>query len=194
MPNTKTPHDRFDDVPPAPGRVGAHRAENPRIRGWVTLLWSLAATVLIVAVGIFGTLVIAGRIQLFPTQSPTPVVTATVDPVIDTNFTVLVLNGTTQHDLATIVSDKVRAAGWAPESVLAGGAGSRDVEVTTVYYSAVGDRAAALGLAGVIGGAEVVQNDFYQPAGDPEALQLTVVLGADYLASPAPTETTPADG
>ena len=192
MPNTKTPRDRFDDVPSAPGRVGAHRAENPRIRGWVTLLWALAATVLIVAVGIFRPLGVSRRIALFPSQSPTPTPTATVDPVVDTNFTVLVLHGTPQHDLATIVSDKVRAAGWAPESVLAGSAGSRDVEVTTVYYSAVGDRAAALGLAGVIGGAEVAQNDFYQPAGDPDALQLTIVLGADYLATPAPSETTPA--
>lgn len=194
MLNTKTSHDRFDDVPPAPGRVGAHRAENPRIRGWATLLWALAATVLIVTVGIFTILVGSGRIALFPTPSPTPAPTATVEPVIDTNYTVLVLNGTPQHDLATIVGDKVRAAGWPPESVLAGGAGSRDVEVTTVYYSAIGDRAAALGLAGVIGGAEVVQNDFYQPAGDPEALQLTIVLGADYLAGPAPTASTPTGG
>lgn len=161
------------------------------MRGWVTLLWALAATVLIVAIGIFATLVASGRVQLFPEASPEPVPTQTVEPIIDTAFTVLVLNGTPQHDLATLVGDKIQAAGWPPESVLTGAAGSRDVATTTVYYSAPGDRAAALGLAGVIGNAEVAQNDFYQPAGDPDALQLTVVLGADYLgpaASTAPSE------
>lgn len=161
------------------------------MRGWVTLLWALAATVLIVAVGIFATLVVSGRIQLFPEPTPEPAPVETIDPVIDTTFTVLVLNGTPQHDLATLVGDKVQAAGWAPELVLTGAAGSRDVETTTVYFAAPGDQAAALGLAEVIGGAEVVQNDFYQPGGDPDALQLTVVLGADYL---APTSSgTPAD-
>ena len=182
------PSDRFDDVESSPNRVGAHRAEHPRVRGWVTVLWALAATVLIVAIGIFATLVASGRVQLFPEPTAEPSPVQTVDPIIDTNFTVLVLNGTTQHDLATLVGDKVQAAGWAPELVLTGAAGSRDVEKTTVYYSALGDRAAALGLAGVIGGAEVVQNDFYQPGDNPDALQLTVVLGADYL-GPAPSGT-----
>lgn len=194
MPNPKTPRDRFDDVASTPGRVGAHRAENPRSRGWATLLWALAATVLIVAVGIFTTLVFSGRIELFPSPSPTPTPTATVDPIIDTSFTVLVLNGTSENDLATIVGDKVQAAGWPPESIFAGGAGSRDVEVTTVYYSAPGDLAAALGLADAIGGAEVALNDFYQPADNPDALQLTIVLGADYLGEPEPSASTPADG
>jgi len=186
--NTKPPRDRFDEVPSSPGRVGAHRAENPRTRGWVTLLWALAATVLIVAIGIFATLLASGRIQLFPEPTPEPAPVETVDPIVDTAFTVLVLNGTSEQDLATRVGDKIQAAGWAPELVLTGAAGSRDVETTTVYYSAIGDQAAALGLADVIGGAEVVQNDFYQPSGDPDALQLTVVLGADYL-GPVPSGT-----
>lgn len=197
MPNSKPPRDRFDDVPSSPGRVGAHRAENPRVRGWVTLLWALAATVLIVAIGIFATLVVSDRIQLFPEATSEPAPAQTVDPIIDTAFTVLVLNGTPQQDLATLVGDKVQAAGWAPESVLTGAAGSRDVATTTVYYSVPGDRAAALGLAGVIGNAEASQNDFYQPAGDPDALQLTVVLGADYLgpeASTAPLGSSPSNG
>ena len=39
MPTTSFPRDRFVDVPETV-RVGAHRAENPRIRGWVVLLWA----------------------------------------------------------------------------------------------------------------------------------------------------------
>ena len=33
MPKTEPTKDRFDDLPADRGRVGAHRAENPRIRG-----------------------------------------------------------------------------------------------------------------------------------------------------------------
>ena len=48
-------------------RVGAHRAENPRMRGWVVLLWAALATVVLIAIGIFGTLLASGRIDFAPT-------------------------------------------------------------------------------------------------------------------------------
>ena len=43
MPKTSPTKDRFDDLPADRGRVGAHRAENPRIRGGLVLLWSVIA-------------------------------------------------------------------------------------------------------------------------------------------------------
>ena len=46
--------DRFDDVPDSLGRVGAHRAENPRMRAGAVLLWSAVATIILIVLGIFG--------------------------------------------------------------------------------------------------------------------------------------------
>ena len=82
VPQQTFPRDRFDDLPET-GRVGAHRAENPRMRGWVVLLWAVLATIVLIAVGIFGTLLASGRIELFPTPAPTVAPAATVAPVVD---------------------------------------------------------------------------------------------------------------
>lgn len=151
------------------------------------LLWAVAATIVLIVIGIFGTLLASGRIELFP--APEPVVTpqATVTPVIDTTFEVVILNATPQDGLATQMKDVVVAAGWPIDSVLASEAGSDDFPETTVYYLAPEDEAAAAGLAGVIGGAKIAQSDIYQPA-DPETRQLTIVIGLDRTAaSPTPT-------
>ncbi|MGA7148438.1 MAG: LytR C-terminal domain-containing protein [Microbacterium sp.] len=188
MPKTTFPRDRFDDLPDV-DRVGAHRAENPRMRGWVVLLWAALATVVLIAVGIFGTLLVSGRIELFPTPAPTAESTPEVVPVIDQTYAVQILNATPEQGLATQLKDQVVVAGWAPESVLAGGAGSQDFPETTVFYLNPEDEAAAAGLAQVIGGAQIEQSDVYQPV-DPAAKQLTIVIGLDRTAAgatPAPT-------
>jgi hypothetical protein len=189
VPQTTFPKDRFDDLPET-GRVGAHRAENPRMRGWVVLLWAALATIVLIAVGIFGTLIASGRIDLFPTPAPALTPQATVAPVIDQTYAVVILNATPQDGLATQMKDVVVAAGWPIDSVLASEAGSDDFPETTVYYVAPEDEAAALGLAGVIGGAKVAQSDVYLPA-DPEIPQLTVVIGADRTTPSPTTEPTP---
>ena len=163
------------------------------MRGWVILLWAIIATIVLVAAGIFGSLIVSGRVTLFPEPTPTPTPIPEVTPVIDTSFTVLVLNATPERGLATFTKAEIVAAGWPEASVVASEAGSQDFEATTIYYYLPEDEAAALGLAGVIGGAEVVQSDFYQPVDDPatetdEAAvkQLTVVLGLDRIQVPEP--------
>lgn len=160
------------------------------MRGWVVLLWAAVATVVLVAVGIFGTLVLTGRVSLDPEVAPTAVPAPVVTPELDTEYNVLVLNATPEAGLATRARDQIVAAGWSPDLVLAGDAGSRDFATTTVYYPFATDEAAALALAEVIGGAEVVQSDVYQPVDDPESRQLAVVLGVDRIGSgmdtPAP--------
>lgn len=191
MPKSTFPRDRFDDLPEDSGRVGAHRAENPRMHGWVVLLWAALATVVLVVVGIFGTLLVSGRIELFPTPAPTVTPVPEVTPVVDTSYDVLILNATPETGLATQTKDVVVAAGWAADAVSAGEAGSDDFAQTTVYYRDAADEAAAAGLAEVIGGALIVQSDVYQPAGDPEGKQLTIVIGLDRTAAgatPSPTE------
>lgn len=188
MPKTTFPRDRFDDLPDV-DRVGAHRAENPRMRGWVVLLWAALATVVLIAVGIFGTLLASGRIDLFPTPAPTVAPIPDVTPVIDLTYEVLVLNATPEQGLATQTKDLIVAAGWPSDTVLASEAGSDDFPETTVYYLLPEDEAAAAGLAGVIGGAAIEQSEAYQPA-NPESRQLTVVIGLDRTAagsSPTPT-------
>jgi LytR cell envelope-related transcriptional attenuator len=184
VPRTTFPRDRFDDLPAEAGRVGAHRAENPRMRAGVVLFWALLATVVLVTVGIFGTLLTTGRIVLFPTPEPTVTPLPVVTPVVDTTYAVLVLNATPEEGLATQMKDVVVAAGWAEDTVSAGEAGSTDFPETTIYYYLPADEAAAAGLAQTIGGAKLAQSDVYQPVDDPEAKQLTIVIGLDRTANP----------
>ncbi|AZC14504.1 MULTISPECIES: LytR C-terminal domain-containing protein [unclassified Microbacterium] len=199
MPKRTYPRDRFDDLPADGGRVGAHRAENPRMRPGVVLLWASLATIVLIVVGIFGTLLTSGRIQLAPDAEPTASPQPTVEPVIDTSYSVQVLNATPEQGLATQVKDEIVAAGWSADAVSASGAGTTDFAETTVYYAFPGDQAAAAGLADlVLGGARIEQTDVYQLADDPntpedesQALQLTVVIGLDRTTD-APAEETPA--
>lgn len=161
------------------------------MRAWVVLLWAALATIVLVAVGIFGTLLASGRVVLFPTPTPTIAPAPVVTPVVDTSIPVLVLNATPESGLATQLKDVITAAGWPIDSVNAGDAGSQDFAETTVYYAFPEDEAAALGLAQVIGGAQTAQTDLYQNPENPEAKQLTVVIGLDRTAAgatPAPTE------
>lgn len=187
MPKTAPPKDRFDDLPAGGPRQGAHRAENPRLRAGLLLLWSLIATIVLVAAGVFGTLLATGRVTLFPSPTPTQTAAQTAAPVVDTSFSVIVLNATPERGLAGVVREQIIAAGWPAEAVLDSEAGSSDFAATTVYYAFPEDEGAARGLAGAIGGAEVALNDSYQPADDPNTAdvdegavrQLVVVLGAD---------------
>lgn len=188
MPNETFPTDRFDEVPANPGRVGAHRAENPRMRGGVMFLWAVAATLALVAVGVFSILVASGRIDLTPPE-PTPTSTPepAVTPVLDTTFSVLVLNATPVEGLASQMADTLQDAGFKPSQISAGSAGSNDFRTTTVYYSAEEDEAAALGLAEAIGGAEIaLSTDYVQGEGQ---RQLTVVIGLDRTSTPDPEPT-----
>lgn len=194
MPRTTYPRDRFDDVPDGGPRVGAHRAENPHMRGWVVFLWAAVATVVLVALGIFGTLLASGKVVLFPTPTPTSTPIPVASAVVDTSYSVVVLNATPVTGLATTMKDTIVAAGWAADTVQPSQAGSQDFPTTTVYYYAAADEGAARGLAEVIGGAEVAQSDVYQPVDDantPEdeaqTKQLVIVIGLDRAPASDPT-------
>lgn len=191
MPKSTYPRDRFDDLPADSGRVGAHRAENPHMRGWVVFLWAAVATLVLIVAGIFATLVLSGRVSLAPDAAPEPTPTATIEPVIDTAYDVLVLNATPEAGLATQVKDVLVEAGWSADQVNASEAGTSDFAETTVYYAFPGDEAAAAGVAELLGGARIEQSDFYQPTDDAatedvdesESAQLTVVIGLDHTDS-----------
>lgn len=188
MPNPSQPRDRFDSLPEDTGRVGAHRAENPHMSGWLVFTWAAVATVVLVGVGIFGTLVASGRIGLGGAATATVSAQPSVTPVVDTSYDVLVLNATGQAGLAASVQSKVVAAGWPADKVQAGDAGTTGFKQTTVYYALPADEGAALGLAQAIGGAPVAQSDTYQPTGNPDAQQLTIVVGMDRASGATPAK------
>ena len=137
MPKSTYPRDRFDDLPADSGRVGAHRAENPHMRGWVVFLWAAIATLVLIVAGIFATLVLSGRVSFAPDAAPQPTPTATIEPVIDTAYDVLVLNATPEAGLATQVKDVLVEAGWSADQVNASeaGTGGREGGITTMKRS-----------------------------------------------------------
>ncbi|MDQ1136218.1 hypothetical protein QE410_001017 [Microbacterium sp. SORGH_AS 1204] len=191
MARSTFPRDRFDDLPDPTGRVGAHRAENPRLRGWIIFLWAAIATLVLIIAGIFATLVVSGRISLGPDAEPTPTPTAsaTTPAVVDTSYSVVVLNGTADEGLAGTLRDRIVAAGWPGDTVETGDSDSTDFAQTTVFYLRDTDEAAAEGLAQTIGGAQVAQSDFLQPSDDPNTpddesavKRLIVVVGLDRAA------------
>lgn len=191
MARSTFPRDRFDDLPADSGRVGAHRAENPRLRGWIVFLWAAIATLVLIIAGIFATLVVSGRISLGSDTAPSPTVSAepTIPAVVDTSYSVVVLNGTSDSGLAASVRDQIVAAGWSGENVETGNSDSTDFAQTTVYYLRDSDEAAAEGLAQTIGGAQIAQSDFLQPTDDPNTpddesavKRLIVVIGLDRVA------------
>ncbi len=187
MPRTIYPKDRFDDLPADVERIGVHRAENPRLRVGVIVMWSAIATIVLVALGVFGTMLATGRIGAGTQAPPAPVAGGpAAEPVVDTSYSVLVLNATGEDGLAGAISDTIIQGGWSADDIIAGEAGSDDFPATTVYYPTAEDEGAARGLAEVIGGAEVALNDSYQPTDDAttepdesQARQLVVVIGLD---------------
>ena len=185
------PTDRFDELPSTnePRRVGAHRAEQPRLRRSRLLLWAAIATVVLIAGGVVATLWAGGR---FGPGRPTdllPTAVATADPVVDTSYTIVVLNATPQEGLGGTLSADIIAAGWSADDVTAGDAGSHDFERTTVFYAREEDEGAARGLAQAIGGADVELSEAYQDADDESLRQLVVVIGLDRASG----ESTPTD-
>lgn len=157
------------------------------MRAGAVLAWSLAATIVLVAVGVFGTLLATGRITLIPAQTPAATSAPTAEPVVDTSFSVTVLNATTQAGLAGTFRDMIVQAGWPALDVDATDSEVDDFPHTTVYYARPEDEGAARGLAQAIGGAVVELNDSYQPVDDPAtddvdegaARQLVLVVGLD---------------
>lgn len=149
------------------------------MNGWVVLLWSFVAALVLIIAGIFGSLVVMGRVSLFPeavqSSVPAPVETGIVDPSIS----VIVLNGTPDEGLETQMRDTLINNGWEADNVFAGDSSSQDFATTTVFYVDEADELAAIGLANLIGGAAVQQSDYYSGQTEEGQKQFTVVIGLD---------------
>jgi hypothetical protein len=173
------PRDRFDEIPRTSGRVGAHRAENPGMSTAAMLLWAAVATVVLVIVGIVVFLQLSHQ-STAPTTSTQPSAVQTTDPVVDTSYSVLILNGTATEGLDDEVADQLAAAGFAEDALSTADSETTDFEATTVFYAAPEDEPAARGLAEAIGTTEVAESTTYSGEGEK---QLTVVVGLDRAAA-----------
>jgi len=196
---TSYPRDRFDDLPAALDRVGAHRAPPRRGRGWIAFAWAALVTGLLVAAGIAGLSLVGDSVELPFTDDaggtaapPPPEETEEpVAPVLDPALPVTVLNGTTTPGLANSAGDALVAQGWcgavATETPVDGpcidaqpvgsrlNAATQDVAQTVVYYGDPVNEPAALALVQALGvGGAMLSEDY------PES-PAVVVLGADYV-------------
>lgn len=159
----------------------------------MVLLWSVVAALVLVVVGIFTALVIMGRISLFPVAEPVETPMPEETGIVDTTYSVMVLNATPEAGLEDQMRDELINAGWDGSIVFAVDGASNNFETTTVYYVDPADEDAAIGLAGVIGGANVEQNDFYAGLNKTGVSQLTVVIGLDRSTVEPEPEQAPAE-
>lgn len=95
------------------------------MNGWVVLLWSFVAALVLIIGGIFGSLVVMGRVSLFPEAVPTAVPTPE-ETGVDTSISVLILNGTPDEGSDTQMRDLLINNGWASDIVFAGDSSSQD--------------------------------------------------------------------
>lgn len=161
------------------------------MNGWVVLLWSLVAILFLTAIGIFVSLVLMGRITFGsePVQSSPPPETG----VVDTTYGVLVLNATPEDGLDVEIYDALIDAGWASSSLSRSDAATSEYPTTTVVYLTDEDRKAALGVAEIIGRADVLYEPDYPALAGWEGKQLAVVIGLDRTAGAQPPATSPAE-
>lgn len=186
MSKSNYPSDSFDRLGSPSGRVGAHRAEKPGPSGWRIFWWAVLATLVLTFLGIITIQTISGRIEWFPQNQALPSISIDEsepgeDSVIDTSVIVLVLNGSSQTGVEEQFRQELLANGWESSLVLSGQS-STPFDLTTVFYRSEADRAAAAGVAGLLGGAELVLDNSASgdAASDDEVRELTVVIGADY--------------
>ena len=187
------PKASVDTLPHALDRVGAHRAPARKGRRWIPLWWALAATALLITIGVLGLSALNERPKpdlsgLAPgtaaptaTASAAPTPTATTEapapagtPTVDPSLTVTGLNGTLTIGRAGAVGETLGADGWTVGAL--GDAASSNTAETVVYYADADLEGAALGVAESLPGAGILlANDFADSDAD-----LTVVVGNDY--------------
>ena len=175
---TARPRDRFDEVPTDLARVGAHRAPARSGRGVVTFAWAALATGALVGAGVLGLGFIERGVSAVDDTATTTAASAGPAATVDPAASVVVLNATTTTGLAAKAAAAAKADDWKVTSTA--NADSSDVKLSTVYYGTSSEQGAALGLAKSLGIGRTAKSDRFNVAGQS---RLTVVLGADYVAS-----------
>ena len=187
---TRTPTDRFDDLPDGLDRVGSHRAPERRGRSWIALAWAALATGLLVGAGVVGLSLFTDSIRNIelpfssstgtaatPDAAPSEDAAPSVTPAIDSALPITVLNGTATEGLANDVGNLLESEGWNGAAL---GVGSRssaattDVATTVVFFLDAASEGAALALVDSLGVGEIRLSQEYPSS------PVTVLLGADY--------------
>jgi hypothetical protein len=181
------PKDRFDDVPRKLDRVGAHRAPVKRGKGWVTFWWALAATVVLVAIGVLGLFYLNDRLNFTlpgantstSSASAAPTTPSTAEPTLDPSLSITVLNGTPGTGVASGLGETLTEAGWSVGAT--SNADTETVPATIVYYADASLEGAARGVLGAIVGTIptatiLLSSDFADTGAD-----ITVVVGNDFV-------------
>lgn len=191
------PKDRFDHLPHSLERVGAHRAPGKKGRQWVAFWWALAATAVLIGLGVFGMASLSNKLNIaipgLSSSTATDTSTATdaaasasataaaPTATVDPSLTVTVLNGTAGAGVAKAVGEVLTAAGWTVGAL--SNASTEDVTTTTVYYADASLEGAARGVAASLPGSTLLlANDFATSGAD-----LTVVVGTDFVPGSSPT-------
>jgi len=190
-----TPRDRFDDIPDDLARVGAHRVPAKRGRGWIAFAWAALATGVLVVGGLYGLSRVnpaisfelpdlgAGVADPGTTATPGPEVEAVTDPsLVDPalGLSISVLNGSPTDGQQDAAVAQLTQAGWGEPNLppISGAvAGSRETEVSSIYYNGAQFEGIAKGLAEALGidPANIRNSDFYLGA------PVTILLGADFV-------------
>ncbi|MGO2110221.1 MAG: LytR C-terminal domain-containing protein [Pseudoclavibacter sp.] len=177
----KYPKDRFDDIPASLDRRGAHRA--PRTRGdkIASWLWGLGAVVVLVVIGLVGMFVIDNVVS-FNDAAPEETTTETaapettepqdVQPALDPNVQVTVLNGTDLAGVAGGNADTLSSLGW--NVTVIDDADRADYSQTTIYYGDAANEGAALQVAQDVGGGTPTLDPNVAPPGT-----ITIIIGYD---------------
>jgi hypothetical protein len=169
------PEDRFDRLPKRP-RVGAHRVVGRPRRFWIYVVTALLGVAVLTTGGILAVQFIGADVSSFVREDEVrEPVAPVVQPELDPTAEVVVLNGTRMPGFGSIIDGIITENSWG-QILFSTNAAANDIEISAVFYSSVGDEAAALGLAKELGGVSVYQSYDYTEFG----ARLVVLLGADY--------------
>jgi hypothetical protein len=189
-PSTDRPvRDRFDAVPDDLHRVGAHRAKAHWAQGWVNVAWAVGAIIVLSVAGLwglsqvnsdfeFGLPFLTASDEELPDAPPDPDAPEAVEPMLDPQIAVTVINGTETAGLSNTVGDYLVAQGWEGAAFGVGArvnASTTDVETTQVIYNNPENEAAARAMLESIGVGELVLANTYP------ASPLAVLLGSDFV-------------
>lgn len=170
---TQVTQDRFE-VPPKGHRVGAHRMVMRPRRFWYYAVAALVGVALVTGVGVVLVQTAPNVTEIFDRGEVAPVAQR-VEPKLDPEATVAVLNGTEidglQDEVATAITDgKWGVIGFSDV------AAANDVQISAVFYASADDEPAALALSQKLGGVSTYRSQDYVQYD----VQLAVLLGADY--------------
>jgi LytR cell envelope-related transcriptional attenuator len=182
MANFRT--DQFDNIPENADRVGAHRGPKVKGRGWITLLWAVVATVVLVVGGLYVLSIFNSQVKFglgpatassaTPSGTPTPVITPIVDPtsIASRNITVTVLNGTAIVGLQNKAAAVLTAKGW--NVAATANSSATNIKTSTVYYSSASNEDVAEGIQSLLGAQDIQFSNAYLDS------PITVVVGSDF--------------